>query len=113
MRSFGHKRPVRDTDGKITGWKDSPVSAVTKEALGGQFGRDRNRRLVVTLAAGDVIAMRPLASPRTRTVTGTAQDIYRYLLRCAVLACERKVREYKKIMTLKEARKRARKEFGL
>jgi hypothetical protein len=81
--------------------------------LGGQFGRDRKRRLVVKLATGDVITMRLLASPRTRTVSGTAQDIYRYLLRCAVLACERKVREYRKTMPLKAARKKARKEFGL
>jgi len=113
MRQFGNKRPIRDRDGKITGWKDSPVSAVTKEVLGGQFGRDSKRRLVVTLATGDVIAFRPLASPRTRTVSGTAQDIYRYLIRCAVLACERKVREYKKTMPLKDARRKARKEFGL
>lgn len=113
MRQFGHQRPIRDKDGKITAWKESPVRAVTRETLGGQFGRDRKRRLVVTLAAGDVIAFRPLASPRTHTVSGTAQDIYRYLIRCAVLACERKVREYKKTMTLKEARRKARKEFGL
>ncbi len=111
MREFGHKRPVRDGNKNIIEMADSPVCAVTREALGGQFGRDRKRRLVVMLAKGDVIAMRP--SGTTRAITGTARDIYRYLLRCAALAFERKVKEYRKLMTLKEARRKARKELGL
>ena len=111
MRKFGHQRPVRDHDGKIVKWINSPVKAVTRNALGGQFGRDRKCRLVLTCAAGDVVTIRPTGT--TRALAGTATDIYRYLLRCAALTFERKVREYKKIMSLKEARRKARKELGL
>ncbi len=111
MRQFGHKRPVRDEQKKIVQWKDSPVCAITRGTLGGQFGRDKNHRLVVVLAAGDVIAMRPAKTKRT--VTGTAQDVYRYLLRCAVNAFHHKVKDYKKTMSLKAARRKARQELGL
>ncbi len=96
MRTFGHQRPV---------------GAVTVNPLGGAFGRDKRHRLVVTLAAGDVIAMRP--SKTLRTVTGTAADIYRFLLTNAANAALRKQKEYAKTMTRKAARRKARKEFGL
>ncbi len=111
MRSFGHKRPVRDAKKEIVKWMDSPVCAVTRNVLGGQFGRDKKHRLVVSLANGDVIAMRPTKTKRT--VTGTAQDIYRYLLRCAAHSFLQRVKEYKKTMPLKQARRKARKELGL
>lgn len=111
MRTFGNKRPIRDDSGKIIELVDSPVCAVTYNELGGAFGRDKRHRLVVTLAAGDVITMRP--SQTRRAVSGTAQDIYRYLLTCAAGTFQRKVNEYKKTMTLKQARRKARKELGL
>ena len=102
---------MRDEHKHIVRWKDSPVCAVTRGTLGGQFGRDRKHRLVVTLADGDVIAMRPTKTKRT--ITGTAQDIYRYLLRCAAHAVLQRIKEYKKTMPLKEARRKARQELGL
>ena len=90
---------------------DSPVCAVTRDELGGQFGRDRRCRLVVTLAAGDVIQMRP--SKTLRAVSGTARDIYRFLLANAARAAAAKQKEYSKTMTRKLARRKALKEFGL
>ena len=102
---------MRDEQKKIVQWKDSPICAVTRGTLGGQFGRDKNHRLVVMLAASDVIAMRPTKTKRT--VTGTAQDVYRYLLRCAAHSFLQRVKEYKKKMSLKDARRKARKELGL
>jgi hypothetical protein len=111
MRQFGHKRPVRDGDGKIIGKADSPVCAVTRDELGGQFGRDRHHRLILTCAAGDVIEMRPTKT--ARTVTGTATDVYRFLLTNAARAALTRQKEYSKTMTRKAARRKARKEFGL
>ena len=111
MRTFGHQRPVRDGQGTIVRTIPSPVCAITHNELGGQFGRDRNRRVIFTLEAADVVAMRPAGT--TRTLRVEARDMYRWALQAAALNCLRKVREYKKTMTLKEARKRARKELGL
>lgn len=112
VRTFGHKRPLlRDALGKVTEWIDSPVRAVTIGELGGAFGRDKHQRLIATLAAGDVITMRPTRT--SRTVTGTAADVYRFLLTNAANAAARKTKEYSKTMTRKQARRKARKEFGL
>jgi hypothetical protein len=111
MRTFGHQRPVRDGRGTIVETIPSPVCAITRNELGGQFGRDRKRRVIFTLEAADVVAMRPAGT--TRTLRVEARDMYRWALQAAALNFTRKVREYKKTMTLKEARKRARKELGL
>ena len=79
MKSFGHKRPVRDAAGEITGSKDAPVRARTVEPLGGAFGPDRAKRLIVSLERGDQIVIRP---ERTgRKLQAAAVDIYRWLVR--------------------------------
>jgi len=111
MRTFGHQRPVRDGRGTIVRTIPSPVCAITRNELGGQFGRDRKRRVIFTLEAADVVAMRPAGT--TRTLRVEARDMYRWALQAAALNFTYKVREYRKTMTLKEARKRARKELGL
>jgi hypothetical protein len=117
MRTFGHQRPLRDGQGTIVEFIPSPVCAITRNELGGQFGRDRKRRVIFTLEAADVVAMRPAGT--TRTLRVEARDMMpgrgsaRWALQTAALNLARKVREYKKTMTLKEARKRARKELGL
>lgn len=80
MRTFGHKRPVRDKAGNITGQKDSPVKAVTIDPLGGAFGADKKRRLVVTLAAGDTIRLKPHGT--RREVSVLASDVFRYAIMC-------------------------------
>lgn len=79
MRTFGHQRAVRDEDGEIIGSKPSPVRARTIETLGAAYGPDRNRRLIVTLAACDVITIRP--EKTTRGVDITAKDLYAYAQR--------------------------------
>ena len=79
MKTFAHTRPIRNEAGEIINAKPAPCSRCTVAALGGQFGSDKRRRLVVTLKAGDVIEFRP---ERTRqTVTMLAVDLYRVALR--------------------------------
>jgi hypothetical protein len=79
MRNFGNKRPVRDGDGTIISFKESPSRAVTLGTLGGNHGPDRNRRLVVSLVDGDLIEFRPYGTKRTYQAPATA--VYEWLLR--------------------------------
>ena len=111
MRTFGHQRPVRDDQKRIVEMIPSPVSAITRDELGGMFGRDKRRRVIFTLEKNDLVAMRPAGT--TRTLRVPAREVYRWALQCAALNFIRKVREYKKSMTLKQARQQARKELGL
>jgi len=98
MKSFNHQRPIRNNSGEIVGQKPAPVSRKTAEPLGGQFGRDKRKRLVVTLCAGDVIEVRPERTQRTLSIT--AADLYSTLLRCAasraLLERARQAKERKK-----------------
>jgi hypothetical protein len=72
MRTFGHTRPVRDpADGTVMINVASPVTAVTVDELGGQFGKDKYCRLVLTCEAGDVIGLRPTGTQRKLTATAT------------------------------------------
>lgn len=105
MRTFGHMRPVRDEKGDITGQKESPVKAVTIEPLGGAFGCDKKRRLVVTLAAGDVIKLKPHGT--RREVSVPASDVYRYAIMC-IANGERmaKLRERKSKIAARRERQR-------
>ncbi len=81
MKSFSHKRPIRDSNGEIVGQKAAPEHRVTRDALGGSFGCDKHRRLVVGLIDGDVITMRPEGlQKRTGELTATAVDVYRFML---------------------------------
>jgi hypothetical protein len=111
MRTFGHQRPVRGENKEIVKMIDSPVCAITCGELGGQFGRDRRRRVIFTLSTGDVVSMRPAGT--TRTIRVEARDVYRWALECATRAFVRKVKEHTKTMTLKAARRKVRKELGL
>ncbi len=78
MRYFGHKRPVRDDAGQVVDQLDSPAQAITREPLGGAFGPDKARRLIVTMASADLIVLRP---ERTcRPVHIAAKDVYRLAL---------------------------------
>lgn len=80
MRTFGHCRPVRNDKGWIISHKPSPVRAVTKDTLGTGYGTDSDKRLVVSLEAGDLIVIRP--EKTTRTVSITVVDIYAHIIRC-------------------------------
>jgi hypothetical protein len=84
MKSFGHVRPVRDEAGNIVDTMPAPARRVTVGELGGAFGPDKHRRLVVCLAAGDVIVFRPQST--RQEVALPAVDCYRYALRCKALA---------------------------
>lgn len=94
MKQFNHTRPVRNEAGEKTGEKSAPVSRATSAPLGGQFGKDKKRRLVVTLRAGDVIEFRPEKTRRAVTVTAT--DMYRFAIRCQVNSLERRAKEIQK-----------------
>lgn len=108
MKSFGHTRPVRDPAGIITGSKPSPVKARTLANLGPSFGADRKHRLIVTLDAGDVVTLRPEKTARSVSITAT--DLYRHMLRClansATLAKarERKARKAQRLAALRQQR---------
>lgn len=78
MKTFGHKRPVRNGQGEIVEFKDSPAQAITHEALGPFFLRDKDHKLIVSLEAGDLICCRPSGTRRVQRIT--ARDLYRYLL---------------------------------
>lgn len=84
MKTFGHARPVRDDAGQIIGTKPAPARRVTNAELGGAFGRDKRRRLVVCLVAGDVILFRPQNT--RQEVSILAVDCYRFALRCKAVA---------------------------
>lgn len=58
---------------------DSPARAVTRNECGGNFGGDSERRLVVSLDAGDLITVRPLGTRRTYRIE--ARDLFFHLLR--------------------------------
>lgn len=79
MRTFGHKRPVRDEGGAVIETKPSPVGAVTIGTLDGSFGKDRGRRLIVTLDDGDLITIRPAGT--RRKYRATAADALRWMIR--------------------------------
>ena len=97
VKTFSHFRPVRDGDGAIIGTVASPAKARTVATLGHGYGRDRNKRLVVTLQRGDVITLRP---ERTRrNVSIEARELYAWLVRlqAAKHVAERKAARKKKL----------------
>ena len=64
---------------------DKPSRSVTRltvEELGGHHGKDKHRKLVCTLAFGDVLIIRPQGTQRPKTIALT--DVYSYAIRCEV-----------------------------
>lgn len=103
MRTFGHNRPIRDKQGDITGQKEAPVKAITIDPLGGSFGADKERKLIVILAAGDVIKFKLQGSPRFITVL--AKDAYRMAIdREAMKIHMKKMGERKAVIAAKRER---------
>lgn len=78
MKTFTHQRPIRDDLGIITGYRPAPAFRVTDAPLGGSFCKDRARRLVVGLEAGDVISFRPEGT--RQRITAPAAELYRAAL---------------------------------
>ena len=64
------------------------VFRVTRDELGGQFGKDKRRKLVIGLVDGDIISLRPQGT--RQEVTLKLEDVYRFALRCMA---QRKVLE--------------------
>lgn len=77
MRKFSNQRLTKK-DGMET-LVPSPVRAITGGVLGGAFGPDRGRKLVLSCEAGDVVVLRPHGTQRPLSMT--AVDLYRYMLR--------------------------------
>ena len=61
-----------------------PVTRVAQTELDGHHGRDRGRRIVITLIpaadGNDMIELRPQGTRRPKQVK--VQDLYSYMLRC-------------------------------
>ncbi len=79
MKTFGHLRHTRNASGEIIASKLSPARAKTIGELGGNYGPDRGRQLVVSLDAGDLVTVRPAGT--TRSLSMLAVDLYALLLR--------------------------------
>ncbi len=83
MKTFGYSVPVRNDAGDIESYKPREISLATKAVLGGNYGPDKNKALVVSLRDGDVIAFRPLGRTKKAEVTIEAKDVYAVCLRYA------------------------------
>lgn len=79
MKTFNHTRPMRDAEGNEVSRRAAPVWRMTVGELGGTFLRDKRRRLVVGLEAGDVISFRPEGT--RQRVTVEAHRLYAEVLR--------------------------------
>jgi len=87
--------PVRDALGQpVTRLANAVVKRVTRSELDGSFGRDRGRKLVVSLEAGDRLVLRPAGT--RQAVDAPMADIYRWMIwRRASRAQLEKARERK------------------
>lgn len=88
---------VKDSTGQpATRVANAIVRRVTRNELDGSFGRDRGRKLVVSMEAGDRLVLRP--SGTRQAVDAPLADIYRWMVwrRAARMQLE-KARERKAI----------------
>lgn len=70
---------IKDSSGQpLTRIENAVVRRITKNELDGSFGRDRGRKLVVSLEYGDRIVLRP--SGTRHSVDAALSDVYRMLL---------------------------------
>jgi len=102
---FGHKVPVRDASGVVTGLRDKPARRVTRNTLGGNHGPDRGRKLAVSLVDGDLIEFRPTGTRRRHVVS--AFDVFAFVLRTEAAVVRRaieKARKDRKAQRLADAR---------
>lgn len=80
-RHKGKLVPVIGPDGQAeTKLVANEVVRVTHGELGGHFGRDKRRKLVVALRDGDVLELRPQGTRQVSRMLLT--DLYGYMLRC-------------------------------
>jgi hypothetical protein len=105
MHYFDHKRPVRDKDGQIVTLKEGPAVRKTRGTLPAYFGIDRNKHLIVSLEAGDLICLRIAGTQRVKKIS--AFDVYHYVIRKESLAIQlEKAREKKTKKAERLARQR-------
>jgi hypothetical protein len=97
-KSTGKLVPKIGADGKPEqNWKEANVWRVTRGVLGGNFGSDRERKLVVGLAAPDQVVFRPQGT--RQEVRINIVDAYRIALqRRANLTVLERARERKTIV---------------
>lgn len=96
-------------DEPLTKVMASEVFRVTRGVLNGSFGRDRNRKLVVGLVAGDLLSLRPQGT--RQEVTVALADIYAWVLRSRSQRQQlEKARERKAKLDAQRAERRARAE---
>lgn len=105
-RQGRHLVPVLGPDGQPeTRPVASEVLRVTREVLGGHFGLDRNRKLVVGLRNGDLLSLRPQGT--RQEVQVPLADVYAWALRSRALNAQlKKARERKAILDQKRAERR-------
>lgn len=113
MKSFDHKRPIRDDKGDIIGERPAPVWRRTaRNHLADHHGTDKNRHLAVGLLPTDEIAIRP-AGTRREPLKITPSALYDYLVRCeankANLVKAREKKERKAIRLARQRQERAEK----
>jgi hypothetical protein len=108
MKTFSHKRPIRDEAGDILELRPASVSRVTVGTLGFNHGPDKRKPLVVTLADGDLICFRPAKTRRTKCAR--AIDVYEWLLRSEAMQVqmaklrEKKARKAQRLADLRQKR---------
>ena len=112
MTPFGNKIPVRNDAGEIVTLRASEVIRQTVHAFC-SYGVDKDRKLVVSLRDGDIIAVRPAKCSKARELSITAQDLWAYLVRCnankITLAKARDIKERKAIRLAAQRQQRAEK----
>lgn len=81
MKTFSHKRPVRNEAGELLGLRLASVSRVTVSKLAQNHGTDKGKPLVVSLLDGDLIGFKPARASNARTKTARVIDIYEWIIR--------------------------------
>lgn len=64
------------------------VTRVTNDELGGNYGNDKHRRLVVTIipgnGQGDILQLKPMGRRSGAAKSALLVDIFSYMIRCEV-----------------------------
>ena len=95
VKRHGRLVPVLDEEGNpVTKIVSAEVVRRTRNALDGQYGKDRGRKLVVRLKAGDVIEIWPLGT--RQRYSAELAHIFAWMIRgAAARACLEKARARK------------------
>lgn len=65
-----------------------PVRRLANDELGGSYGNDKHRRLIITIipgnGSGDIISLKPAGRREGAAKTALVNDIFSYMIRCEV-----------------------------